>query len=205
MHHYLIYFSITAFTVLLPGPGVLLTLHNSMQKNTKQTLTGILGISVGIFLVGLISATSLGLILSKSMIAFTCIKILGSIYLMYLGIKMFKKTGSNLNLESDKNNPKSVFSSFSKGLIVSLSNPKAIVFFMSVFPQFINLNESYTPQFLVLTLTYSFLIIIIHAIYAISASFAQNKLLSKKGNAILNKVCGSIFIIFGITLAASNK
>ena len=92
-----------------------------------------------------------------------------------------------------------------EGLSLTLSNPKLILFFMSLFPQFIDSQGSYISQFITLPLTFCCLVIAIHSGYAFLASFAKHKLLEPKGWKVLNKISGSVFMCFGVGLAASSK
>ncbi|MGB2222608.1 LysE family translocator [Neptunomonas sp.] len=203
MESYLIYVGVAIATILLPGPAVMLTLNNSIQRGILKSLAGILGIALAILLVAIISATSLGIVLASSAIAFNIIKIVGAAYLIYLGIKMFRSETTNNDLFKEKEG--SFFKCFMEGFLVSVSNPKAVIFFMSIFPQFIDLTQEYTPQFILLAVTFSFLVIVIHTIYAVSASFAKSKLSSQNGSSLLNKISGGVFVSFGVGLAASSK
>ena len=203
MENYLIYVGVAIATILLPGPAVMLTLNNSIQRGILKSLAGILGIALAILLVAIISATSLGIVLASSAIAFNIIKIVGAAYLIYLGIKMFRSETTNNDLFKEQEG--SFFKCFMEGFLVSVSNPKAVIFFMSIFPQFIDLTQEYTPQFILLAVTFSFLVIVIHTIYAVSASFAKSKLSSQNGSSLLNKISGGVFVSFGVGLAASSK
>ncbi len=203
MENYLIYVGVAIATILLPGPAVMLTLNNSIQRGILKSLAGILGIALAILLVAIISATSLGIVLASSAIAFNIIKIFGAAYLIYLGIKMFRSEATNNDLFKEQEG--SFFKCFMEGFLVSVSNPKAVIFFMSIFPQFIDLTQEYTPQFILLAVTFSFLVIVIHTIYAVSASFAKSKLSSQNGSSLLNKISGGVFVSFGVGLAASSK
>ncbi|WP_394165170.1 LysE family translocator [Neptunomonas phycophila] len=203
MENYLIYVGVAIATILLPGPAVMLTLNNSIQRGILKSLAGILGIALAILLVAIISATSLGIVLASSAIAFNIIKIVGAVYLIYLGIKMFRSETTNNDLFKEQEG--SFFKCFMEGFLVSVSNPKAVIFFMSIFPQFIDLTQEYTPQFILLAVTFSFLVIVIHTIYAVSASVAKSKLSSQKGSSLLNKISGGVFVSFGVGLAASSK
>lgn len=203
MENYLIYVGVAIATILLPGPAVMLTLNNSIQRGILKSLAGILGIALAILLVAIISATSLGIVLASSAIAFNIIKIVGAAYLIYLGIKMFRSETANNDLFKEQEG--SFFKCFMEGFLVSVSNPKAVIFFMSIFPQFIDLTQEYTPQFILLAVTFSFLVIVIHTIYAVSASFAKSKLSSQNGSYLLNKISGGVFVSFGVGLAASSK
>lgn len=218
MENYLIYVGIAIATILLPGPAVMLTLNNAIQRGLVRTLAGILGIASAILLVAIISATSLGIVLASSAVAFNMIKLAGAVYLIYLGIKMFRSESASQT--QVKGQGGSFVKCFIEGFLVSVSNPKAVIFFMSIFPQFIDSDQAYAPQFVLLAVTFSLLVIMIHSVYAASASFAKSRLLSSKrrsskgmsseeasskGSSVLNKISGGVFVSFGVGLAASSK
>ncbi|MDQ8185718.1 LysE family translocator [Pelagicoccus sp. SDUM812002] len=203
MENYLLYLSIAAATVLIPGPAVMLTINNSIQRGLGKSLAGVLGIASAILLVAVISATSLGVILATSTKAFAVVKTAGALYLTYLGVKMWRANAKNSN-STDANN-KTPTRCFLEGFFISLSNPKAVVFFMSIFPQFINLSEAYLPQFTLLAVSFSVLVILIHTTYALSASLVKDKLSSQKRKTLLSKLSGTVFFSFGIGLAVSSK
>lgn len=203
MENYFVYISLAMATILLPGPAVMLTISNSIQRGLSKSFAGVLGIALAILLVAFVSATSLGIVLATSALAFNVIKIAGAAYLIYLGIKMFFKKVTNEAVI--KKQETSHIKCFIEGFLVSVSNPKAVIFFMSIFPQFIDMSKEYVPQFFLLTATFSVLVVVIHTLYAVFSSFARSKLSSKNANSILNKVSGGVFIGFSIGLAASSK
>ena len=203
MENYLIFLLIAIITVLSPGPGVVLTLTNTIRYGTTGAIGGILGIAFGTFIVAGISATSLGLLLVTSSIAFTVMKFVGAAYLIYLGIKLWRSPSVRIEL-SDKPS-KNRKRQFVEGLALQLTNPKAIFFFMSVFPQFINFDHGYTVQFLLLVVTYSLLVVIIHLLYSLLAKSARYWLASEKGGRIVNRLSGGTFMCFGLGLATASK
>ncbi|WP_288130544.1 LysE family translocator [Microbulbifer sp.] len=203
MDNYLIYVGVAIATILLPGPAVMLTINNSIQRGLFKSISGILGIALAILLVAVISATSLGIILASSVMAFTIVKIMGAVYLICLGIKTWcaKETSGACSSFQEI----SFLRCFVEGFLVSILNPKAAVFFMSIFPQFIDLSQEYRPQFVLLAMTFSALVIVIHTTYAIFSSFAKSKISSSKVSVFLNKVSAGVFVGSGIGLAASSK
>src|SRR5688572_23458725 len=90
MKLYSLFLLMAAATVLSPGPGVVMTLTNSLRYGMKGTFGGILGIAFGALVVAAISATSLGMLLATSSVAFTVLKFIGAAYLVYLGIKLWR-------------------------------------------------------------------------------------------------------------------
>jgi len=203
MESYLLFLIVTSITFLIPGPGVLLTLTNSIRYGFKGAISGILGIAFGTLIIAAISATSVGVILATSALAFTILKYIGAMYLIYLGIKLWNSSVSKI--DEDKKSNKNKKLQFVEGVTMQMTNPKSIFYFMSVFPQFINFNSDYMSQFIALVLTYSFLVIVIHFIYAFLAKQARTYLSTKKGRLVVNKTSGGTFIFFGFGLALASK
>jgi homoserine/homoserine lactone efflux protein len=93
---------------------------------------------------------------------------------------------------------------FFEGLTIQLTNPKAVFFFMAIFPQFVDFSSDYANQFVLLVVTYSILNLIIHFLYALLAKSVRSWLSSDKGRRIVNHAGGGIFVFFGIGLAFSS-
>lgn len=198
---YLLFTAVAAATVLSPGPGVVMTLTNALRYGMRGTFGGILGIATGALLVAAVSATSLGVLLAASALAFTVIKLLGAAYLIYLGIRLWRAPA--LKFSEQSAHAANFGKRFLEGLSLQLTNPKAIFFFLSVFPQFIDPEANYAFQFMALVLTYSALVVIIHCAYALFAKRAKNWLTSERGGRSINKAAGAMFLFFGVALATA--
>ncbi|MES9857222.1 MAG: LysE family translocator [Sedimenticola sp.] len=203
MESYLLYIAIASATIASPGPGVVLTISNSIRYGFFGSVAGIVGVASAMLCIATISATSLAVILSTSALAFTILKYVGAAYLIYLGIKMWRSS-SKFDV-NNKQTRKSNKHRFTEGLLITLLNPKPIFFFMALFPQFINSGENYLFQFLLLAMTFSVLVVIIHFGYAFFAKSARSKLSTPKGSQILSKASGSFYVFFGVGLATTNK
>lgn len=203
MENYILFVAIASATIASPGPGVILTITNSIKDGFRGAISGILGVASAMLCIAIISATSVAAILSTSALAFTILKYIGSAYLIYLGIKMWRSS-SSFNVSSN-NVSKSHKKKFIEGFLITLLNPKPIFFFMALFPQFINPNEAYIFQFLLLAITFSVLVVIIHFSYALFAKSARSKLSTPKGSLILSKASGTFYMLFGAGLATANK
>lgn len=130
------YVGIAILTISLPGPGVILTINNSIQRGFSKSIAGIFGISLGMFIVASISATSLGVVLSNSENLFATIKFVGAMYLIYLGIKIWNAKSIRSG-EVDLIQTSS-YQCFLEGFTLSILNPKALIFFMTrLIPSFI--------------------------------------------------------------------
>lgn len=200
---YFLFLMFAATTVLSPGPGVVMTLSNALRTGYRGAIGGILGIALGAFVVAGVSATGLGVVLSSSALAFSVLKYIGAFYLVYLGLKSWFLSSKPVGLTDGKSLGFRV--TFVEGLTLQLTNPKAIFFFLSVFPQFIHEGSDYLRHFLLLVFTYSVLVILIHSLYALFAKKAKNWLVSNRGSRLMHRTSGSAFIFFGVTLAMYDR
>ncbi len=203
MKLYPLFLLLATATVFSPGPGVVMTLTNSIRCGFRNTFGGILGIAFGAFVVAAISATSIGFILATSALAFTITKYIGAAYLVYLGIKLWRTPAFHVKKQTIQE--AGFGRRFLEGLSLQLTNPKAIFFFLSIFPQFIDQTMNYPIQFAVLVLTYSSLVIVVHSFYAMTARRAKTWFNSERGGRTLNKAGGAMFIFFGAALATVKR
>lgn len=202
MHLNPLFVLLAAATVASPGPGVVMTLTNAVRHGLSGAFSGILGIAAGAIVVAGISATSVGVILAASALAFTVLKLAGAAYLIYLGLKLWRSPPLALEtlpaLPTGKRH-------FTAALALQLTNPKPIFFFLSVFPQFIEPSQGYAPQFALLVLTYAGLIVVIHSAYAMGVRRAQGWLASPRGGRLMNRAGGAAFVCFGAALATAKR
>jgi homoserine/homoserine lactone efflux protein len=161
------------------------------------------GIATGALAVAAISATSLGVLLAASATAFNVLKFIGAGYPIYLGSRLWRappfRFAERLTHEAGFGRH------FLEGLSLQVTNPKAIFFFLSVFPQFIDPAKSFPVQFTSLVLTYSALVVIIHSIYALFAQRARGWLISERGGRAVNKAAATTFVLFGAALAVARR
>lgn len=203
MKLYPLFLCMAAITVFSPGPGVIMTLTNSLRYGFKGTFGGILGISCGALVVAAVSATGLGVVLAASALAFTILKFIGAAYLIYLGVRLWRSPP--VGFQTLPSHPAGFRRRFIEGLSLQLTNPKAIFFFLSVLPQFIDPSRDYPSQFATLVLTYSVLVVAIHCLYSLCAQRARRWLSSERGGKMINKAGGAMFMVFGAALATVRK
>lgn len=191
-------------TVLLigvtPGPSVLLAAANSMNYGSKKSVGTILGDLSANTLQIILSAFGLATIVVSSGEIFGFIKWLGVGYLIYMGIKKITSKPKIGDFER-KNNDKSFFKLYTEGFLMSASNPKAIVFFAALFPLFIDQNLAFTPQVIILGLTYLIIDGICLFTYVQFASKLKKSLEDKEKVHLQNKIIGYLLIFSGLMLS----
>jgi len=131
------FLAITVFLEVTPGPAVLFVLYQS-AFSFRNAVAGILGLLTSNVIWISLVATGLGLLLTQTPVVFDSLRYIGALYLVYLGYKIIRygigKPHADKNTSADR--PYSLFSSYRLGMLTSLSNPKALLFFMALFPQF---------------------------------------------------------------------
>jgi homoserine/homoserine lactone efflux protein len=185
-----------------PGAGALNTMSNSLTAGFRRSIWGILGQQAALVIHVVIVALGVGVLVTSSPIAFNAIRYLGAAYLVYLGIRQFlSKPG--LDQEQAvalRNEP--AWSMFRRGLWVNLLNPKAVVFFLAFMPQFIRPGQPLLAQYVVLTATVVVIdILVMWFFFALAAKSFQRFTHDVRGQLILNRIFGVLFVAVGVLLA----
>lgn len=163
--------------VIVPGPSVTVIIANSLRAGTRAGLLNVAGTQLGVFLMVLIVAAGLETVVSIIGEAFFWVKLVGALYLIWLGYKMLRSDGRIGNAENVKP-PKVGY--FWQGFLVLWSNPKALFFFGAFLPQFVDLSRDTFSQTLVLGLVFLGIASIFDSIYAILAGKAGSWLTRPK-------------------------
>lgn len=204
MVSYMLYLFIASTTIASPGPGVVMTLTNSLKYGLKESVSGILGVALGMLIIAILVGGGMGVVVAKSEALYNLLKIIGAVYLFYLGIKLIKNRNNEIEIE-DGNLSLNKTKSFIHGLGITVINPKPILFFIALFPQFIKEDQAYFPQFVLLTITFCILIVIIHVFYGLFASFLKSKASGLNYFKYVNTVGGSAYILFSLSLLFLTK
>lgn len=195
-------FTLAAFlTSLSPGPAILLAVSNAVSFGGRKAVLSSLGNAIGIFVVSSVSMAGLGVVLATSATLFLAFKSLGAVYLFYLGYKQWtSKNNVFEQVVSSKENKDSALMLFRQGFLVAVTNPKSIVFFTALFPQFIQTNVSVIEQFLVLTSTFMTCSLLTHAFYMGLSHQVKSWFCSRRRAMWFNRVSGGAFMLFGLGL-----
>lgn len=199
---YSLYFSISLLASISVGPSVILAASNGINFGRKKALAGVLGHVSAVMILALVSASGLGLILMASDLAFTVIKYAGAGYLVYIGIAIWRSKGSWAFADKNSQIP-AKRALFKQSLLLGLSNPKALVFFSALFPQFIQPAQAFLPQFMLLAGTSLCNAFIFTSVYVVVAFRFRQYFLSAIAQLWVGKTTGGIFVGFAAALVAS--
>lgn len=188
----------SAFAVATPGPGVLMTLTSSIRYGLRTAVWVILGTSTGTVVMSMISSTGLGILIATSPAAYETIKALGALYMVYLGVRLFKAKPFSFDLASKEKamsvTVKQKGTLWLQGITLQMTNPMLIMFFVSLFPQFIDHELAFVPQVVVMTVTYFCTVFCIHFCYGWIASNFRPLLSTPKAAKVINCVGGAFFL-----------
>lgn len=187
-----------------PGPSILFSVSNSLNGGLKKAFFGALGGTTAITIIMTLSFTGMGVIIMASELLFNIIKWVGVAYLIYLGISAIFSKENTYEL-TNKKQARSYKKTYISGFMVGASNPKAILFFTALFPQFINPSASLWEQYLILSITFIFFEMSWLMIYAYFSSKALPWLQVKGRAKLVNRTTGALFIGAGSLLATTSR
>ncbi|WP_104165346.1 LysE family transporter [Cryobacterium sp. N22] len=185
-----------------PGAGAINTMSNALNAGFRRSIWGILGQQAALLIHIVIVALGLGLLVASSPIAFNVIRYAGAAYLVYLGIRQFlaKPELDGERAGALRDEPR--WSMFRRGLWVNMLNPKAIVFFLAFLPQFIRVDRPLPAQYLIVAATVVAIdIVVMWFFFAVTARSFQRFTRDARGQQVLNRVFGVLFVAVGVLLA----
>jgi threonine/homoserine/homoserine lactone efflux protein len=198
-----VFASIVFLIAIIPGPNALLVLFTSLAKNRIMALANVAGVALGFIIHAFISALGLSLLITQSETAFIALQWLGILYLLWLGLNHIK-AGVNLKpLNIPKTNQvNSLFRNFIKGLLTNLLNPKIVLFYLSIFPQFVS-QDAVLSESLILGIIQAIVVSLWFGVVIILAESFKRFFVNAKNARRLNFLSGGIFIAFSAKLATT--
>lgn len=203
---WLVYLSVISLLIFSPGPSALLCVSDGLKFGNKKTIPTIIGGAIAALVLMSISAAGLGAILVASKTLFFTIKMLGALYLIYLGHSTWKESSIKLDDYVKTQHTLldySFWSLFRKGFMVGISNPKDLLFFIALFPSFMNADLPQTSQYLMLAGTWFVIDCTSMFMYAGLGSKISPWLSQPKTMTIVNRSVGGVFVVLGSVLAIS--
>ena len=192
--------------LVAPGPSVLFVIARAIAWGRATAVLTVLGNTLGAFVLSTLVALGLGPILQRYNLAYVAVQWGGGLYLIYLGIDAIRKRAVHASdMTSQGPIGPTPLSSIRDGFWVGVLNPKAIVFFAAVLPQFVDIDRGrVTTQLLFLGLTFCVLAFISDGAYGVLAGTARNWL-AKSNDRLerLRAIGGNVMIILGIAVLYS--
>lgn len=185
-----------------PGPGAVISMSSGMRYGYWAALRAILGLQTAIVAHLLIVAIGLGALLATSETAFGIMKFGGAAYLIWLGVQKWRAQPEVLETEGVAAPLKNLYM---QGVLVNLTNPKAIVFIGALVPHFIDPAQPQVPQYLIIAITLCLTDILVMSVYALAAVRIAGMFRDGRAMQRQNRIFAGLFISAGAALALSSK
>lgn len=192
----LLAFAAASFVLLVvPGPTIIMVVSQALAHGNRAAMASVLGVGLGDLLAASLSLLGVGTILAASAAAFTAMKWVGAAYLVWIGVKMWRSPITPLSAESNVlPSQSSDYSVFRDAFLVTLFNPKGIVFFVAFVPQFISPDREFSSQAAVLISIFVLLGMFNASVYALLAGSAR-QWIQQPGILKFTTRLGSAFLI----------
>ncbi|MEZ9576141.1 MULTISPECIES: LysE family translocator [unclassified Vibrio] len=193
---------IVFFIAIIPGPNALLVLSTALTQRKLFAFVNVLGVSCGFFFHAFISANGISLLLSNTPMAFEGLKWAGVLYLGWLGYNHFRAAlrAQEGVLSVVSASGSKLYKQFFKGLLTNLLNPKIVLFYLSIFPQFVSTDAIVTDS-LILGAIQASVVSMWFLVVILMADTFKRLLVQKRTSQMMNIVCGILFVGFSIQLA----
>ncbi len=185
---------------ITPGPGVMLIVSRAMTAGLKQAAVTIIGIITADLLFLLLVVYGLQAIAESLSVLFIIIKYAGGLYLIWLGISIWRSHPAKININNEKSTnqkPASYYASWLSGLIVTLSNPKAILFYMSFLPAFVDIPALTTIDIIIVSVIICSVIGGVMFFYAFSTVKTQHMMTKNSSNKLAKRIAGGLMVTTG--------
>jgi len=202
-------FAALAFAlIVVPGPSVMFVISRAVALGRRAAVTTVAGNAAGVYVQVLLVAVGLGAIVERSIAVFTAVKLVGAGYLVWLGVQAIRhRRDLAAGIDQPERNVQPARSVFFDGFIVGVANPKSIVFFAAILPQYVN-SDGAAAQFQMLALGLIFVAVALvsDGAWALAAGTARNWF-ARSPNRIsrLGAIGGTAMIALGLQLAVTQR
>ncbi|HJV35496.1 MAG TPA: LysE family translocator [Geomonas sp.] len=199
--HLAMFAATSAVLAFTPGPDIIYVMTRGMAQGRRAALAAAAGFALGNFGHTFFAIVGLSALIASSATAFTCIKLAGAAYLMYLGVKMLRSRNPLLSKGRLADLQCRVI--FRQSILANLMNPKVAVFFLAFFPQFLERERGGVPlQMLVLGTTFVVVTMLCFGTVAILSGEIGRWLESRTGSGDrIGQLAGCVLIGLGLRLA----
>lgn len=196
----------TTLILVIPGPTIILVISQAVAHGRKSVIPLVAGVLLGDFTAMTLSLLGLGTVLSASASLFTLFKWIGALYLVYIGIRLWRSSPDDaVEAATSRKTSSTALSLFRSSYIVTALNPKSIAFFVAFLPQFISPRQPLFPQLTLLGGTFLVLATVNAAMYAIFAGQLRARIRKRNVQQWFNRLGGSALIGAGIVTASLQR
>jgi threonine/homoserine/homoserine lactone efflux protein len=209
MDRYLAFAAMSLLVIVVPGPSVLFVIGRALAHGRRTAVATALGNVVGSYLLVVAVALGIGALVERSATLFLAVKLAGAAYLVYLGVQAFRhrRDLKASDIRGPAGPPRGDLRTVADGVLVGVTNPKGIVFFAAVLPQFVNHDAGHvTTQMLLLGLIPISIGLVTDTRWGLTASAARTWFArSDRRLSMIGGTGGFALIGLGVTVAATGR
>lgn len=193
--------------IVIPGPSVLFVIGRALAQGRRAALTTVAGNTLGACVLVVAVALGVGAVVERSVLVFTVLKLAGAAYLVYLGVKAVRQRRSLQAAFTGDGPAHGGLRTLWEGFAVGVANPKTMVFFAAVLPQFVDRNQGHvSAQMLLLGLVFNVIAVVFDSAWGLVAAGARSWFAnSPRRLALVGGVGGLTMIGLGVTVAATGR
>ncbi len=186
-----------------PGAGAIQSMATGLSHGLRRGAWSVAGLQIGLMTQLAVVAIGLGAAVAKSVVAFTVIKWVGVLYLIYLAVRQWRTTGEDLSAQvtQDVDARGGRLALLLRGALVNLTNPKGLVFLLAVLPQFVVLSRPLLPQYLTIAATMVVVDVLVMCAYTGLASRLLGWLRTPRQQRTLNRTMSGLFAVAAVVLS----
>ncbi|MBF6056737.1 MULTISPECIES: LysE family translocator [Thiomicrorhabdus] len=200
IEHYSIFLITTLLLVMVPGPSAMVASAQGASLQSKKAFIGVLGIASADIAFFALSATGIATLIIASSTMFMVIKWLGVLFLIYLGLSVLFSKSPAIKFDGQKTDGKA-WSLYTRGLIIQFANPKALMYFSALLPQFIDPDKPLTQQILIMGFSLFLADLLVYSSYAFMGSYLAKQKLKSWAVGLINKTAGTALLYTGFKMA----
>ncbi|MFD5391093.1 LysE family translocator [Streptomyces sp. NPDC127074] len=204
----LLAFAVMSFLlIVIPGPSVLFVVGRALAQGRRAALTTVIGNALGAYVLVVAVALGVGSVVERSAVVFTTLKLVGAAYLIHLGVKAVRQRRSLHAAFTGDGPTRGGLRTLWEGFAVGVANPKTIVFFAAVLPQFVDRDQGHVAlQMLLLGLIFNAIAVVSDSVWGLAAATARTWFArSPRRLALVGGVGGLSMIGLGVTVAATGR
>ncbi|MBO8184413.1 LysE family translocator [Streptomyces spirodelae] len=193
--------------IVVPGPSVLFVVGRALAHGRRAALTTVVGNTLGAYVLVVAVALGIGTLVERSVLVFTVLKLAGAAYLVHLGIKAWRQRRSLQDAFEGRATAHSGLRTLWEGFAVGVANPKTIVFFAAVLPQFVDREQGHVAaQMLLLGLVFNVIAVVSDGVWGLAAATARSWFArSPQRLSLVGGAGGLAMIGLGVTVAATGR
>ncbi|MFC9427464.1 LysE family translocator [Streptomyces sp. NPDC056987] len=193
--------------IVVPGPSVLFVVGRALAQGRRAALTTVLGNTLGAYVLVVAVALGVGAVVERSVVVFTALKLVGAAYLVYLGVKAIRQRGALQASFTGEGPGHGSLRTLWDGFVVGVANPKTIVFFAAVLPQFVDPGRGHVAlQMLLLGLVFNVVAIVSDSTWGLIAATARGWFVSSPRRLAMVGGAGGVAMIgLGVSVAVTGR